>query len=187
MRDGQHIARILVPVLMLLGLACGPCSILSSEPATPPHAIKVSTQAAGQLESRVRQNLKGEPGSQFILRSTDREVTSFAATELAKYDVSPIENPQIWFTNGSVYASGTLVNVVPVETDFLVIASARIANGKVVFEVKESSAGGMPIPSPVLELISESINETLEELHLGVEVTAVEILEGEVIIKGTRN
>jgi hypothetical protein len=186
MRKQQRVARLLVPVLTLLALACGPCSVLTSERPTPPHALPVSTEAAGQLESRIRQNLKGEPGSQFILRSTDAEVTSFAATELSKYDESPIVDPQIWFTRGNVYATGTLVNVVPVETDFLVIASARVANGQIVVEVKESSAGAIPIPNPVLEWISESLSETLDELQLDVEVTALEILEGEVIIKGTR-
>jgi hypothetical protein len=170
----------------MLALACGPCSILSNERPTPRRAIPVSTEAAGQLESRIRQSLRGEPGSQFILRSTDTEVTSLAATELSKYDEAPVVDPQIWFTRGNVYATGTLVNVVPVETDFLVIASARVANGQVVVEVKESSAGAIPVPAPVLELISESINATLDELQLDVDVTALEILEGEVVIKGTR-
>ena len=186
MRKRQRVARLIVPVLILLALACGPCSFLTSERPMPPRAISVSTEAAEQLESRIRQNLKGEAGSQFILRSTETEVTSWAATELSKYDEAPIVNPQIWFTRGNVYATGTLVKVVPLETDFLVIASARITNGQVVVEVQESSAGAIPIPGPVLELISESISETLDELQLDVEVTALEILEGEVIIKGTR-
>jgi hypothetical protein len=187
MRDRQQVVRLLVPLVAMFALACGPCGVLTGKQPTPPHAIAVSTEAAARLESRIRQNLRGQPGSEFILRSTDTEVTSLAATELAKYDESPIADPQIWFSGGNVYTTGTLVNVVPVETDFLVVASAHVANGKVVVEVKESSAGGMPLPGPVLELISESINETLNELHLDVEVTALEILEGEVIIKGTRN
>lgn len=186
MRERLRVARLLVPILILLALACGPCSVLSGERPTPPHPIAISTEAAGQLESRIRQNLKGEAGSQFILRSTDAEVTSLAATELAKYDESPIVDPQIWFTRGKVYGTGRLVNVVPVETDFLFVASARILGGKIVVEVEESSAGALPIPDPVLELISQSINETFDELQLDVEVTALEILEGEVIIKGTR-
>ena len=186
MRERLSVAHMLVPILTLLALACGPCGGLTSERPAPPHPIAISTEAAGQLESRIRQNLKGEPGSQFILRSTDAEVTSLAATELAKYDESPVKDPQIWFTRGKVYGTGRLANVVPVETDFLIVASARILDGKVVIEVEESSAGGLPIPAPVLELISQSINETFDELQLDVEVTAVEILEGEAIIKGTR-
>jgi len=44
----------------------------------------------------------------------------------------------------------------------------------------------MPIPDSLLQTISQSINETVDDLQLDVEVTALEILEGEVIIKGTR-
>jgi hypothetical protein len=38
----------------------------------------------------------------------------------------------------------------------------------------------------VLNTISQSINETVDELQLNVEITALEILEGEIIVKGVR-
>jgi uncharacterized protein YpmS len=178
--------RLLVPILILFGVACGPCNLLSSEVPTPPHAIAVSTEAADQLESRIQQNLSGEPGKQFILRMTDAEVTSLVATELAQYDESPVAEPQVWFTKGKIYGTGRLVNVLPVETDFFVVAAARIQDGRVVVEVEEISAGAVPIPDSVLDTISQSINETVDELQLDVEVTALEILEGEAIVKGIR-
>ncbi len=178
--------RLLLPVLFLLSLACGPCNLLSEDLPTPPHPIAVSTESAGQLEARIQQNLTGEPGQQFILRMTDAEVTSLIATELAKYDESPVTNPQVWFTKGKIYGTGRLVNVVPIETDFFVVAMARIEDGKVKVEIEEISAGALPVPAGVLETISQSVNETVDELQLDVEVTALEILEGEIIIKGTR-
>jgi hypothetical protein len=176
----------MLPILLLLGMACGPCNLLTGEIPTPPHPIAVSTEAAGQLESRIQQNLRGEPGKQFILQVTDTEVTSLVATELAKYDESPITNPQVWFTRGNIYGTGRLVNVLPIETDFYVVASARIHEEKVVVEIEEISAGALPIPDSLLETISQSINETVEELQLDVEVTALEILESEAIVRGVR-
>lgn len=186
MQKRPGLVRFLLPLLLLSGLACGPCNLLSNEVPTPPHSIAVSTEAADQLESRIQQNLSGEPGGQFILRMTDAEVTSLVATELAQYDESPVTEPQIWFTKGKIYGTGHLVNVLPIETDFFVIATARIQDGKVVVEIEEISAGALPIPDSVLETISQSINETVDELQLDVEVTALEILEGEAIVKGTR-
>ena len=180
------LVRLILPVVLLIGLACGPCNLLSGEVPTPPHSLAVSTQVAGQLESRIQQNLSGEPGQQFILQMTDVEVTSLVATELAKYDESPVTDPQIWFTKGKIYGTGRLVNVLPIEADFFVVATARIQDGRVVVEIEESSAGALPIPDSVLETISQSINETVDELQLEVEVTALEILEGEAIVKGTR-
>jgi hypothetical protein len=178
--------HLIVPILLMVILACGPCNLLSGEVPTPPHPLVVSTESAGQLESRIKQNLAGESEQAFILRMTDAEVTSLVATDLAKYDESPVAEPQIWFTKGKIYGTGRLVNVLPIETDFYVVATTHIVDGKVVVEIEEFSAGALPIPDSVLETVSQSINETVEELQLGVEVTAMEILEGEAIVKGAR-
>ena len=186
MPDRRRLIRFIVPVLLLLGLACGPCNLLSGDVPTPPHPIVISTESAGQLESRIRENLSGEPGQQFILRMTDDEVTSLVATKLAEYDESPVTEPQIWFTKGKIYGTGRLVNILPIETDVFVRASARILDGQVVVTIEESSAGALPIPDGLLDTLSRSINETVDELQLDVEVTALEILEGEAIVKGTR-
>jgi hypothetical protein len=175
-----------VPLLFLLSLACGPCSLFSADVPTPPHPVAVSAESAEQLESRIQQNLAGEPGTQFIMRMTDEEVTSLVATKLAQYDETPVVDPQIWFTRGRIYGSGRLANVLPVETSLYLVASARILDGQVVVSLEETSAGALPIPDRVLETISRSINETMNELQLEVQVTALEILEGEAIVKGIR-
>jgi len=180
------LVRLLISLALFGGLACGPCNLLSGEIPTPPHPIVVSTESAGQLEARIEQTLKGQPGQQFILNMTDDEVTSLVTTELAKYDESPVTEPQIWFTKGKIYGTGRLINVVPVETEFFVVASAHIRDGRVVVEIEEISAGVIPIPASALDTISQSVNETVDELQLDVEITALEILEGEIIVKGSR-
>ena len=186
MQERPALFRLIVAILVLSGMACGPCNLLSGEVPTPPHTIAVSTEAAEQLESRIQQNLGGEPGQQFIMRMTDAEVTSLVATKLADYDESPVSDPQIWFTRGKIYGTGKLVNVIPLATEFYVVARARIEDGHVVVSIEESSAGALPIPDGLLNTISESINETVDELQLDVTVTALEILEGEIIVKGIR-
>jgi len=186
MQERPGLVRILIAVLVLFGTACGPCNLLSAEAPTPPHTISVSTEAAAQLESRIQQNLGGESGKQFIMRMTDAEVTSLVATKLAEYDESPVSEPQIWFTRGKIYGTGRLVNVLPLETGFYVVAMARIEDDRVVVAIEESSAGALPIPDGFLSTISQSINETVDELQLDITVTALEILEGEVIVKGIR-
>ena len=179
--------RLVLPLWLLVGLACGPCNLLAGDQPTPPRPIVVSTESAGQLESRIQQNLTGEPGEQFILQMSDTEVTSLVATKLAEADESPVAEPQIWFTKGKIYGTGKLVNVLPVAADFYMVATARVEDGKVVVVMEETSAGAVPIPESLLSTISQSINETVEELQLDVEITALEILEGEMIIKGVRN
>jgi hypothetical protein len=179
--------RLALPLLLLFGLACGPCNLLAGDQPTPPRPIAISTESAGQLESRIQQNLTGEPGQQFILQMADDEVTSLVATKLAQHDDSPVRDPQIWFTKGKIYGTGKLVNVLPITTPFYMVATARVEDGKVVVAMEETSAGAVPIPGRLLTTISQSINETVEELQLDVEITALEILEGELIVKGARN
>ncbi|MBN1660599.1 MAG: hypothetical protein JXA93_19535 [Anaerolineae bacterium] len=171
---------------LLFSLACGPCNLLSAEVPTPPRPIVVSTESAAQLESRIQQNLGGEPGGQFILRMSDEEVTSLVATKLAQYDESPVTEPQIWFTKGKIYGTGRLVNVMPVDTPFYVVTSARIVDGQVEIVVEDVEAGALPIPEGVVDTLSQSVNETLQEVQLDVEVTAIEVLEGEIVVKGVR-
>ena len=145
MQRRRTFVKFLIPLVLLLGMACGPCNLLSGQAPTPPRPITVSTEAAAQLESRIQQNVSGSPGQQFILRVTDAEITSLLATELAQYDESPVIEPQVWFTRGNIYGTGRLVNVLPIETDFYVVASPRIQNGKVVIEIVEFSAGTSPV------------------------------------------
>ncbi len=90
----------------------------------------------------------------------------------------------IWFTRGKIYGTGKLVGFLPIDTEFFIIATARVQDGKVVVEMEKASTGSLPLPTAALDTISQSINETVEESQLGVEVTGLEILEGEVIIKG---
>ena len=187
MQERPALVRILIAVLVLFGTACGPCNLLSADLPTPPHTITVSTEAAAQLESRIQQNLGAEPGKQFIMRMSDAEVTSLVATKLSEYDEAPVSEPQIWFTRGKIYGTGRLVNVLPLETGFYVVAMARIEDDHVVVAIEESSAGALPIPDGVLNTISQSINETVDELQLDVTVTALEVLEGEIIVKGIRH
>jgi uncharacterized protein YpmS len=173
--------------LLLVSVGCGPCGLLSKELPTPPQPIVVSTEAAAQLGSRIQQNISGKSGEQFILRMTDAEVTSLLAAEMAEYEgESPVKDPQIWFTKGKVYGKGRLVNVLPIETDFVIVASPTVQDGSVVIEIEEFSAGALPVPDSVLSTISKSINETVDELQLEIEVTALEILEGEAIVQGIR-
>jgi uncharacterized protein YpmS len=186
MRSRSTLLRFIVPLLVLGGLACGPCNLISGEVPTPPRPVAVSTEAAGRLESRLQQTLQGQPGQEFIVRMTDDEVTSLVDTQLAKYSESPVTSPQIWFTNGKVYGTGRLVNVLPIETDFYFVANAHVQDGKVVVDMEKVSAGALPVPTSVLDTLSQSINQTVEEAQLGVQVTDLEILEGEIIVRGVK-
>ncbi len=180
--------RWLLPLVLLIGTACGPCNLLTQEAGvpTPPRPVVVSREAAERLESRIRRSLNGEPGQPFILRMSDSEVTSLAAIKLAEYGESPVRDLRIWFTGGKIYGAGTLVNVLPVETDFFVVASARVQEGQVLVEIEQASAGAWPLPDDMLETISQTVSETVNEQQQQVQITELEIREGEIVLHGVR-
>lgn len=176
-----------VAILIVLSLACGPCGSLSRAVPTPPHDISLSADLAGRLDARLQQSLRGAPGQSFILSITDSEVSSLVSSELAPYGkASALQNPIIWFTGGKIHGTGRLVHVLPVESDFYLVAKASAVDGKIIIEIEQALVGSMALSESVLALISRSISETIDEQQLGIVVTRLELLEGEAIIHGRR-
>jgi hypothetical protein len=182
----RPLLRLLVAGFVLLSLACGPCNLVSRDLPAPPARVVVSAEAATQLRSRVESTLSGQPGQQFILRMSDVEVTSLLNSELSKYSESPVANPVVWFTKGKIYATGSLVNVLPISADFYLVAAPHVQDGKLSISIEEFSAGALPLPRKTLETVSQSLNQTIDELQLEVVITALEVLEGEAIVQGVR-
>ncbi len=177
--------QLVVGLLVMLGLACGPCGSLAGSMPTPPHKVVLSTDSAARLDSRLRQSLQGAPGQRFILSMTDSEVTSLVASELAAYGkASAVQNPVIWFSGGRIYATGRLVHVLPVESDFFLVAKAIARDGKLIIEMEQISTGSLTIPDGVRGMLSQSVSETIDDLQLGVTITGLEIREGEAIVRG---
>lgn len=186
MHRRHAILRLAIAALALMSLACGPCGLLSGDQPTPSHQVTVSTEAAAQLESRIQQNLSGQPGQPFILRMTDAELTSLLDAKLAQNGEPPVQDLLVWFTKGKLYSTGQLTNVVPVSVSLYMVASPRIQSGKVVVDVEKLSVGSVPVPGFVLDAITRSLNETISEAQLDIDITAMEILEGEAILRGYR-
>jgi hypothetical protein len=185
-RIGQISVPLTISVLMLVSVACGPCSLLSGPSVTPMHPIIVSTEAAGQLEARMRQSLGGPLGQEFILSITDAEITSLLAVQLARHETSPIREPQVWFSEGKVYGTGRLTNIVPIESDLALVASVQIHDGKLRVDIEEAFAGSLPLPPSALTVLSQSLNQTVAELQWGVHVTGLDIVDGQAIVRGQR-
>ena len=178
--------QLLVGLVIVFGLACGPCGSLAGTMPTPPHDIILSTDSAERLESRLRQSLQGAPGQRFILSMTDSEVTSLVRSKLAAYGkASPVQNLIIWFSGGRIYGTGRLVHVLPVESDFFLTGTAAAKNGRLSIEMEQITTGSLNIPESVLSMLSRSVSETIDELQLDVTITGLEILEGEAIVYGT--
>lgn len=170
----------LLLILVMITMACIP----NQTPEMPGVPVEVSEESARRLENNVSEALQQSPSSQFTLTITDEELTSWVALRVANESDSMISDPQIRFTQGKVFATLTLKGVLPVGVRVTLVSSVKVVDDRVQFEIQKSSAGPFPVPDFVLEALSQTINETLLEAQLDVQVISIEILESKIVIAG---
>ncbi len=108
------------------------------------------------------------------------------ATELTETGRIPLSNPQIWFTSGRIYITGGVQPFGPFEFDSLIVATAVVDNGQLVVNVQEAQMGMFDFPDTILASFTDTINEILAGILLDLDITRLEILEGEMFVSGRR-
>lgn len=173
-------------LLVVAALACAPGS--PSDIPTPPGGhVPVSQESADRLrENFNREMQEASTGEEFRLFITNEEITALVATTVQENGSIPLSNPQVWFTAGRIYITGTFSPFWPFKFRSLIVATAVVRDGQVEVEVEQAQMGPLPFPRRVLESASESINETVAEMQLDLDITTLEILEGELQVAGTR-
>lgn len=192
-RSSTYVSTTMLPkrviailtLCLLTTLACGSGSTLDD--VKPPGEITVSQEAADRLEDNFYQALQ-EAGSsnESQLRVTNEEITSLFTKTLVETGRVPLSNPQIWFTSGRIFITGGVKPAGPVEFDSLIVATALVDNGQMVVEVQEARMGSFGFPDTILESITQTVNEALVDILSDLEITRLEILEGEMFVVGTR-
>jgi hypothetical protein len=177
---------IAVLLIFVASLACAPGN--SSEIPSPPGGqISVSQEAADRLKDNFNREMQeASTGEEFRLFVTNEEITALAALTLQNTGSVPLSDPQVWFTAGRVYITGTFSPVWPLRFPSLIVGTVMMHDGKIEVEVQRAQMGPFPFPRRALQTASESINETLAEMQLDLQVTDLEILEGELQLAGTR-
>jgi len=183
--------RNLIVVFMLLGLTSLACGLGggSVQIGPPGGQIPVSPDAADRLKQNFNQALQEATGNhESQLRITNEEITSLVGLELAQTGQIPVSDPQIWFTAGRIYMTSKVDVLGPVRLNSLIVATAVVDEGKIVVEVQEAQMGALDFPNSMLESMTQTVNETLAGVFVGadLEITRMEILEGETFVLGTR-
>lgn len=173
-------------LLLLVGLACGSSSSLDE--IKPPGEIPVTQESADRLEDNFYQALQeATTNNESQLRITNEEITSLFAKELVETGRVPLSNPQIWFTSGRIFITGGVKPFGPVEFNSLIVATAVVENGQLVVEVQEARMGSFDFPDAILDSITQTVNEALASALTELNITRLEILEGEMFVVGTRS
>jgi len=173
-------------VLVLTGLACGPGGGID-EIGPPGGTIPVSREASERLKENFFLALQeATPDNESQLRITNEEITSLIAIELAETGRLPLSNPQIWFTSGRIFITGEVSAFGPLEFDSIIVATAVVNDGQVVVEVQEAQMGAFDFPDTIVESMTQTVNEALVGILLDLDITRLEILEGEIFFRGGR-
>ena len=177
---------VLISIVLMVVTAYAP-GVIWAAPELPGGPVPVSEEAANVLDEKITtayQQAYADPQGEFILRMTDEEVTSWFVYRVATVPENNIKDPQIRFTGGKIHSAMTMVNVLPFELRIKIMAAFQVVQGQVQFRIESSSAGFLPVPKEITDLLpqSDTVNDILKDS--GVELTAVEILEGEMVISG---
>lgn len=187
MAQQRRTAPLLVGLLIIVAsLACAPGNT-GDIPSPPGGQIPVSQEAADRLKENFNREMQeASTGGEFRLFVTNEELTGLVALTLQDTGSVPLSEPQVWFTAGRVYMTGTFSPFWPFRFRSLIVTTAVVNDGQIEIRVERAQMGAFPFPRRVLESASVSINETLAEMQLDLEITALEILEGELQLAGTR-
>jgi hypothetical protein len=122
------------------------------------------------------------------LRITNEEITSLVAIELTETGQIPVTDPQVWFTAGRIFMTSKVQVLGPIKLNSIIVATAVVDQGQMLVKVQEAQMGPFDFPDQLLESITQTINETLAGILVGadLEITRLEILEGEMFVVGTR-
>jgi hypothetical protein len=186
------LANKLILVLSLLILASLACSLGggSDELQPPGGPIPISLEAADRLKQNFNQALQEAGGNrESQLRITNEEITSLVAAELTDTGRIPVTDPQVWFTAGRIFMTSQVQVFGPVRFDSVIVATAVVDDGQMLVRVQEAQMGPFDFPDQLLESTTQTINETVASILVGadLEITRLEILEGEMFVVGTRS
>ena len=170
--------------LVLTGLACSAGNEQIGPPGGP---IPVNREASDRLRQNFYQALQETSAShESQLRVTNEEITSLIALELTETGRIPFSDPQIWFTGGRIYMTGGIKPFGPIEFDSIIVATVIVENGQLVVEVQEAQMGSFGFPETILQSITQTVNEALAGVLIDLDITRLEILEGEMYVLGVR-
>src|SRR5437870_2572182 len=118
MAVGHHrIMQLLVLFGVWGALACG-TGLTAVHPTPPGGAIKPNPAAAAELENDIRNQIFGSTKKDFRLSITSQQATSYLSLRSTNL---PLENLQVWFTQGKMFLRGTLTAVCLLHPDVLFV------------------------------------------------------------------
>jgi hypothetical protein len=172
---------LLVPILVVTVVAATGCN--SSDCAGTPQdgAVRVSQQASQRLQVRIDQ-ISSSKAPEFSLEATDEEVTSYLADHLQQ---SPLTNMQVRFVSNKVQISAIAAQFLSLPVSS--VWSAQIISGQVRINLESATVSCMPVPPPLLDSASATLNQMIVESQVNVQVKSIRIDPGKIAVVASKS
>lgn len=177
---------VFLVTLVVAAQACCCLSLLGGP--QPPYPITPSEETIRQFEERAR-STESNPDGSLTITITDEEITSLVVLRALanREEPLPVSDIQVYFRNGRVEIYAT-VQVKSLTLPGLVAFTIDAADGQATVILEEVTLGPLPAPQSVLDSLTDTLNQTLEE-NIQVDgqkitISDVQIGEGEMIVTG---
>jgi hypothetical protein len=174
--------------VILLGLLCG-LTVFAERPDTASNPCQLAAPLPYSLdEARAFQQqfldtfLTGQTGP-FQLDVSSVALNSFI---LWQTQGTPLYEPTVWFTPGRVCLRGVLGLLGPLRVPLSAAVAAQLEDDQVHLTVEYARIGGWVLPNAVRSYLTEIANETIQDTQLHVQLTELRLIDGHLIIAGTR-
>lgn len=171
---------------LLFSLACVAGQAASPWPQPPAHLQISEPTAVARLQANYRLAVaETSPLHPFDLRVSDQEATALVAEVLRLRADIPFANVRIWFRDGYIYAGGDFTGLQGTRLPILLVAAVeQTAAGTAGIVVVEAHLGSVAVPKTLTETITQTANEALAELQLAIDITDIQVQEGELRLLG---
>ena len=181
------LALAVVAGAALLSLSCvapclSPCSTALRRTPRAAAAAAATVPVSQDAATRFEQKTRGMKDDEFRIELTDEEVTSYVALQLG--DDPLLTSPQIRFRPGEIVVEGDMTS--PIKGHIVLSGAVTIVDGRPRIEFRSARIGAISVPGSVLESMSQSVNETLQESDPEIEIEQIVLLEGRIIVSGRR-
>ena len=122
-------------------------------------------------------------GESFSIRVNERETMETITWFIAPRPNLPFSHPQVEFLGNNEVVGGGKVHVLGLEMVVNGRATIELINGKPIATIHELRVGNAKAPAAVVSLVDQA-QGIYDQLSLPIEITRIEILEGEAIIEG---
>lgn len=173
---------VALAVCLVLCVALSICFFASPRPApiTRP-AVAVTDTAAQSGEDKIYA-LADAPLGAWTMELSEEELSSLLALRLPG---SPFLEPQVHITTDRLYISGIVNMGVPLK----VVSSWRteMVNNRPRIKLERAALGPFALAPFLLNSVSATINEMIDESGTGIMPTRVQLSDGRIVIDGTKD